>query len=263
MSLRASITLGSLHPCAAAAREGDSACRQMPADERTLRLTTPFMSGPDVAETQRALGVEDDGVYGPETARAVTEWKRRRGDATAAPELTPADRRRLLREVPRQAVALMERWAAAGLREEPPGSDRVPRLVRLAGELGVADSYRGMSFPWCAFAAFLAALKAGGRAADLGLRRSAFNPLYTPSVLAEAQAGRSGLRLVAPDRAERGDLVLFDWSPGGDPADHVARLRRPPSGGRVETVDGNSGDEGLVALRERPLASVRAFARDR
>ena len=158
-----------------------------------------------------------------------------------------------------RAVARMEGWAKRGLRERPPGSDVVPELVALAGRLDVLDGYRRMGFPWCAFAAFLAALEAGGEAADLGLRQGAFNPLYVPTVLEEAQARRHGLELVPHAQAVRGDLVLFDW-PGGDAADHVGRLRRPPADGVVATVDGNSS--GCVALRERPVSTVRAFARD-
>ena len=44
--------------------------------------------------------------------------------------------------------------------------------------------------------------------------------------------------------------------------DHVARLVEPPENGHVRTVDGNSGEMGLVQLRERSSRSVRAFARD-
>jgi cell wall-associated NlpC family hydrolase len=82
-------------------------------------------------------------------------------------------------------------------------------------------------------------------------------------VLTEAQAGRWGLRVVPASQARRGDLVLFDWHPGGDPADHVGRLQRPPSGGVVHTVDGNSGDPDIyVVERQRPQTLVRAFIRD-
>jgi hypothetical protein len=202
-------------------------------------------------------------VFGPATARATAAWKRARDEPSPTPELTPAERRRLLADVLLRAVRLIERWAADGVREEPRGSNRVPKLVALAERLEVAPAYSPMGFPWCAFAAFLAALAAGGETAGLGLRRRAFNPLYAPAVLAEAQAGSSGLRVVSAGEAWRGDLVLFDWDfDGGDPADHVARLVRAPAGGRVRTVDANSGDDGLVALRERSIDSVRAFARD-
>jgi hypothetical protein len=252
---------------------------------RTLRLVSPFMSGPDVVRVQRALAVPDDGEYGPVTASAAAAWKLASGypDDLVDNTVTPRDRRRLLtlealpkdyaaraaerapalersRLVPAAATAEMEAWAAAGLRERPAGSDRVPTLVRLGQELGLAAWVSEMGYPWCAYAVFLAALGAGGRTADDGLRRGLFNALYVPSLLAEAQAGRFGLRVVARSQAERGDLGLFDWGPGGEPADHVGRLVEPPASRRVVTVDGNT--ESLVAVRERPLALVRAFVRD-
>jgi hypothetical protein len=225
---------------------------------RTLRLTDPYLSGPDVEAVQRALGVIVDGEYGPITAAAAADWK---GEGRGS--LTPAEQQRLLSSKPVKAVARMEAWAAAGVREHPPGSNRVPELVALALRLGVPDPAASMGFAWCGFAVFLAGLAAGLRSAELGLRRGAFNPLYCPSILAESEAWRSGLHVVAADEAVRGDLVLFDLARGGDPTDHVGRLRRRPSG-VVETVDGNSGSGSLhVALNERPLSRVRAFVRER
>jgi len=157
----------------------------------------------------------------------------------------------------------MEDWAAEGLEENPRGSNRVPELVALAGRLEIEPRFASMGFPWCAFACFLAALAAGGLTAAQGLRRAAFNPLYAPTLLEVAKAGSFGLRIVQREEAFRGDLVLFDWNfAAGDPADHVARLVRAPASGRVQTVDGNSGGDGLMALRERPIGTVRAFARD-
>ncbi len=152
--------------------------------------------------------------------------------------------------VPQLAVAEMEQWV--GLQERPRGSNRVPALGRVAAQLGLSDWYQKMGWPWCAFTVFLAALKVGGQSAEAGLRQGKFNALYCPTILGEAQAGRWGMRVVAASQAARGDLVLFDWSPQGDPADHIGRLVRPPSAGVVATVDGNSGDESLsVVLRER------------
>jgi hypothetical protein len=229
---------------------------------RTLRLASPFMHGPDVAELQRLLGVADDGVFGPVTAAAVKGWKRARGSKPSG-VLAPAEQERLRADIPLRATFLLERWAFRRLREEPPGSNRVPQLVALATKLDVAAEFSPMGFPWCGFAVFLAALAEGGRTADLGLRRRSFNALYTPDVLAAAEAGRFGLEVVPAEEAWRGDLVLFDWDlTSGDPADHVARLVERPENGRVRTVDGNSGDEGLMAVRERSSGSVRAFARD-
>jgi hypothetical protein len=230
---------------------------------RSLRLVSPFMHGRDVAELQGLLGVEVDGEYGPVTAAAVKAWKRARGRARGSDNLSPDDQDRLRDDLPLRATSLLERWAYRGLREEPPGSNRVPQLVALATQLEVAEPIVKMGYPWCAFAVFLAALAEGGRTAALGLRGVSFNALYAPDVLAAAEKGRFGLQIVPEQEAWRGDLVLFDWNPtGGDPADHVARLVEAPENGHVRTVDGNSGEMGLVQLRERSNGSVRAFARD-
>jgi hypothetical protein len=121
-----------------------------------------------------------------------------------------------------------------------------------------------MGYPWCALAAFLAALAEGGEAAARGLRGREFNAVYTPAILAAARAGSFGLRIVPRELAFRGDLVLFDWDlRRGDLADHVGRLvENPVDGVVVRTVDGNAGGDGSVALRMRKMASVRAFVRD-
>lgn len=191
------------------------------------------MSGPDVAEVQRLLGVEDDGQYGPLTAGVVATWKRscRMADTE---QLDPLERRRLLADVSLRAVRLMEHWAAVGVAEEPAGSNNVPELAALAERLEVRPEFSRMGYPWCAFAVFLAALVAGGRMAALGPRRKAFNPLNAPALLAAAKARTFGLALVATWDGFRGDLVLFNWNfSGGDPADHVGRLVAAPAGGRA------------------------------
>jgi hypothetical protein len=243
------------------------------------------MSGPDVVAVQVALGVDADGLYGPVTAGAASDWKFRSGyplgavDGTLAPDDQGAllgrrplpagfaarareragetDRAALVRGL---AVAEMEAWARRGVRERPAGGDRVPALMRRARRLGLSDDFARMGYPWCAFAVFLASLEHGGMTADLGLSAGLFNALYTPAILAEAQAGRFGMRVVASDQAQRGDLALFDWGPGGDPTDHVGRLVEAPAGGRVRTVDGNTDD--AVGIRDRPIELVRAFVRD-
>lgn len=259
--------------------------RSMARRLRTLRLASPYVSGPDVVRVQGALGVPDDGAYGPVTASAAAAWKVAFGypddliDNALDPdgqryllgrEPSPAEYARRARKrapglersrlIPGEAVAEMERWAALGMRERPPGSDRVAALVRLGRELGLPENVFRMGYPWCAYAAFVAAHQAGGTTAAAGLRDGLFNGLYVPAILGEAQAGHFGLRVIASSQAERGDLVLFDWAPGGDAADHLGRLVETPSAVAVPTVDGNT--HGLVAVRERPLGLVRAFVRD-
>src|SRR5215204_6530882 len=49
---------------------------------RQLTLMDPYLAGDDIKEVQRALGFKGkavDGVYGPDTAGAVEEWKWRVG----------------------------------------------------------------------------------------------------------------------------------------------------------------------------------------
>nr|WP_295681480.1 NlpC/P60 family protein [uncultured Lachnoclostridium sp.] len=41
--------------------------------KRALKLTSPRMKGDDVKELQRLIGVDDDGVYGPDTDKRVNE----------------------------------------------------------------------------------------------------------------------------------------------------------------------------------------------
>ena len=209
---------------------------------RTLKLTTPFTKGPDVVRVQRALGVPDDGEYGPVTAGAAAAWKRRVGyldnqidntlsprtSATCWPRALPeAFRKRGERrarelaqnaDVPQLAVAEMERWV--GLQERPKGSNRVPALGRVARELGLSDWYQKMGWPWCAFTVFLAALKVGDSRAEAGLRQGKFNALYCPRSSARPRPRRWGMRVVSASQAARGDIVLFDWSPRGDPRPH-------------------------------------------
>ena len=121
-----------------------------------------------------------------------------------------------------------------------------------------------MGYPWCAFAVFLAALAHGGETAARGLRRREFNAVYTPAVLAAAKAG--AVR-PAGRPGRRSPSAAISFSSTGISATATlwitwGRLVEIPVDGRVRTVDGNSGGDGLVARRDRENGSVRAFVRD-
>lgn len=270
---------------------------------RTLRLTSPHMRGEDVKAVQRALRVRPDGAYGPVTGSNVRAWKYRAGYPLKAcntgigpdGQAMLLGRRRLpaayrVRAVARKArgyvagrglprmgaterrwaaLNVMLRWARNGLTEDPAGSNRVPELSKAGASLGVPDGLTRMGWPWCAYAVMLACLEAGFPTARDGLIRWRFNPLYTVDILAKAQAGQFGMRLVGADEVEPGDLVLFKLSGSGDPVDHIGMVLARPRNGTVQTVEGNTsaGDRGSqnngggVYQRVRATSTVRGYVR--
>jgi hypothetical protein len=42
--------------------------------DSTLRLTNPYMRGTDVSYVQERLGVKADGLFGPNTEKAVSNF---------------------------------------------------------------------------------------------------------------------------------------------------------------------------------------------
>jgi hypothetical protein len=258
-------------------------CPQFVLGSRVLRLTTPHMLGTDVKVVQQALGVPNDCDYGSVTASAVADWKRRFGypDDQINNELGEKGIHWLLGEVAqpddfkqrakqrqsdgsamrKAAVADMQSWADKGYKETPPKSEKVPQLVRLAGQLNCAPGIAQMGYAWCGFAVFLPALKNGGQAADQGLRKRSFNALSVEAIWHEASNGRHGLRVVAPSQVEKGDLVLFDWPDEAGRYDHIARVVTPAHGSTtVATVEGNSTN--AVRKKNRQTSMVIGYVRD-
>jgi hypothetical protein len=266
---------------------------------RTLTLTSPIMKGPDVVRVQHALntqhkaGLEVDGEYGPMTAAAAKRWRHKMGFKVVSgvmPEraqrillgewpLSPVEKARAkTREiashraetqlsVPEKAVRWMEE--RAGLTESPRSSNRVPKLQADGKAAGLSSSLYGMGWPWCAYATSLSNLVSGGHHGWAGLIKGWTNPLYCPTILADAKAGKNGLRVVPKDEAKRGDLLLFDWQ-GDGTMDHIGRARAPWKDGKISTVEGNTSfdnsgsqsDGGAMALRIRSWGQIAAVVRD-
>lgn len=258
---------------------------------RTLLLTSPHMKGEDVLAVQKRLPTPDDGEYGPATASAVAKWKWYVGYPTAEINngLGPRGQRLLLqldplpadyreravarqaaaraqaaRNVPARAAKLMETWAAAGWKEQPAGTNKVPQLAALCDKLGLDSRYGNMGYAWCELAASVAALAVGGTSAKLTLAKWWYG-LYTPDSVRWAREGRFGTRLIPVADLQYGDKVYFDFDGGG--VDHVGRFLRW-SGGRIVSVDGNtsaSGSQnngGAMLVRDRPKALVVCGVRD-
>lgn len=216
---------------------------------RTLRLTSPYMKGPDVKTAQQHLVSrgylargQADGEFGPITANAAKRAKYaigyRLADVRAtygsmlddfllgkrkpskAMRLRAANRRRKpVESVGAKAADTMVGWYKAGWKEHPAGSNYVLGLSDVCKHLGLASYYSNMGFPWCALTVFVAALSHESKSADYGLRRGLFNALYTPEIQAVANRGSFGLSAISKSAIKKGSGVLFDFDGGG--VDHI------------------------------------------
>lgn len=137
-----------------------------------------------------------------------------------------------------------------GVKEHPAGSNDGPRVheyQRATGAFGLS---------WCAsFVAFCFE--------RVGHPLSGFNTAYVPSYVDAAKASRHGLRAISAAAARPGDLVCFDWQ-GDGTCDHIGILKTKVSGGRFQSVEGNTSvgnnsNGGEVMLRDRQVGDVGCF----
>ena len=242
-------------------------------EPRTLALTSPHLMRDgqdrahphDVSAAQRLLHAHVavgrrcytgpiDGEFGPHTAQACARAKLsygyRRGNAhatfgrtlrallTEQAHPTPAmrarglawaalERRRIARHRTLAAAIIGEATKHLGYHENADGSST----------FGQWYGFGGPNTPWCAMFATYCGVHAGSKAFQRGSRWS-----YVPTIHADAQAGRYGLRLTG--QPVPGDLVLFDWSgTRKGPGDHVGIVAAVPTAASVESVDGNRSDQ--------------------
>lgn len=166
---------------------------------------------------------------------------------------------------PSKAADVMEGWARAGYVERPAGRNVVPELVAIGKANQVRADVVEMGYAWCAYAAYLAGVLAGGETARGGMVERAFWPLYTPWMLAFGQRREFGHSLVSARDARRGDMVLFSFG-SAEPVQHVGRLLSKPSH-VVHTADGNTSSTsedngGACQIKTRPAGTVVAYLRD-
>lgn len=256
---------------------------------RPLLLHTPIEHGPDVRELQdqvnrrfRGMNIDrriaEDGEFGHKTFGAVkqvanamgvqgkAQRKLRHGrvskgtqrlirlgrERTALEKLAARRRRgyrrRLRRRYARSGgeLAIERGKRLVGVHEEPAGSNwggKVERFIR----------FTGYTFPvyWCGCFACWVVVKLGG--AKGVTQRIRFG--YAGYIVADALAGRNGLRAVKASECRAGDLgSLWGYS-------HIVLVIRSLPGGNVETLEGNTsaGDGsqnngGEVAIRVRSLS---------
>jgi cell wall-associated NlpC family hydrolase len=103
---------------------------------------------------------------------------------------------------------------------------------------------------WCGAFVHQAFLRAGVR-----LSKRLIDPDRS---FADAVAGRRGLRRIRISQIRRGDIVFYAFRPGLR-ASHLAIARGRPSGGSLETVEGNTSH--AVRLERRGLRYAVLAAR--
>jgi CHAP domain/Putative peptidoglycan binding domain len=236
-----------------------------------LRLTSPLTRGDDVQRLQaqlkrkRYLQGEVDGVYGPDTARAVYKAKfwlgyrapdqnaadlllaYLKGDkkTTAAMQARAKSRHRVQGQVAVRTKMFREAKRHVGVKENPAGSNRV-----------LFSNWYALIGPWCAMFVTYCGVHAGAPQFKRGNRWA-----YVPYVVSDARAGRNGLAITY--QPKQGDLVCFDWDRDGV-ADHIGFFDRWLDGGRFKTLEGNTAvgndsNGGEVMARDRDKSQVIAY----
>lgn len=145
------------------------------------------------------------------------------------------------------ALREAERWI--GTKEQPAGSNRCEPFTGWYGMIG----------PWCAVFTSWCMDKAGFKY----ISPASANWAYVPYIVADARAGRDGLRLVSYADVEPGDLVCYDWDNDGV-ADHVGFFQRKSNQSSFTAVEGNTAvgndsNGGQVMVRTRFTSDVIAF----
>jgi hypothetical protein len=240
-----------------------------------LSITTPYMRGDDVHRVQQHLKEqgylqgEVDGVFGPDTARAVYRAKYWLGyplgeinqiagdlfygyiseakQPTEAMQARIADRRMASAGKPIRQKMIEEAQKWFGTKESPPGSN----------ECKFSEWY-GLTGPWCAMFVTWCGITVGSKAFLRGV-----NYAYVPYVVSNARAGRGFLAVTYEPKY--GDLVAFDWD-GDKVADHIGFFDHWLYGAKqtFQTVEGNTAvgndsNGGEVMQRERNKNAVLCF----
>jgi hypothetical protein len=244
---------------------------------RILRLTSPYMRGPDVLAAQRVLnrfgawaGTED-AIFGPTTAAAAKQAKWMLGypekqctqvygqalhdylRGVKKPGIVMRRRAEARKKSnkPMRTKALDEALRWVGTKESPPHSNKV-----------IFSDWYGLRGPWCAMFVTWCYDKAGSKSTNPKQARWA----YCPFMVNDARAQRNGLIVVPTNKVEPGDIAMFDWR-GNGISDHTGIVRtRPNNMGAFTCVEGNTSldnnsDGGAVMVRNRNTRSVQVFIR--
>jgi hypothetical protein len=170
------------------------------------------------------LPLRVDGIVGPVTWAALFG---------AAPPVVDAD-------APLLTAAVEQATAEIGVVEDPPGSNRGPRVDAYLRAVGLNPA--AGSFAWCAAFVYFCF----GEASRVGGRK---NPLVkTAGVLDHwSRAEQRGARrikaadaLAQPDLVRPGQIFVMDFGRGAGHTGMVTGIR----GGKLVTIEGNTNDGG-------------------
>jgi CHAP domain/Putative peptidoglycan binding domain len=240
-----------------------------------LTITTPYMRGDDVRKIQTPLKIKGylqgdvDGVYGPDTARAVYRAKYWLGypigevdqvagdlffayitgdkDPTKAMLARTKDRQLAAAGKPIRQKMIEEADNWIGTKENPFGSNECK-----------FSKWYGLTGPWCAMFVTWCGITVGSKAFIRGM-----NYAYVPYIVSNARAGRNWLAVTYEPKY--GDLVTFDWD-NDKLADHIGFFDHWLYGAKMKfrTIEGNTSvgndsNGGEVMERERDKSDVLAF----
>lgn len=135
---------------------------------------------------------------------------------------------------PSKSIAWANKYV--GVTESPAGSNKGPYPISDCQKLWLGHD----GYYWCgAFAGY--ALLKGGLDGLVGKYI-----VYTPSIVADAKAGRNGFASWHPiSEAKPGDLALYDWNKGDNTvANHVELVVKNLGNGQLECIGGNTAKGG-------------------
>jgi hypothetical protein len=237
-------------------------------------ITSPYTHNDTIRKIQNWLKSKGylqgpvDGVFGPDTARAVYRAKywfgydlknldQIAGDyfqalITGGKQPTQTMRARIdarskqARNQPVREKMIAEAAKWIGTKESPPNTNHVK-----------FTAWYGMVGPWCAMFVTWCGVTVNSKAFVRGQRYA-----YVPYVVNDGRAGRNGLAVTY--KPLKGDLVCFDWN-GDKIADHIGFFDHWITQGKEfatiegNTAVGNDSNGGEVMRRNRTMGTVQAF----